>query len=580
MVMQRRLFFLMAVVLTFCSFGAQAQSLDEAIKKVDSEQYQQAIQDLNKLISADDKNPEYYYWKGKAQFESGAVEQAKNTFEQGIKAKGKYPFNHVGMGRVLISENNIEAANEVLERALDYNKKKYFDVRVIFAVADAYLEAGQVKDAEVLLYQAQQDYPDNPRSYIALGNLYMAKKTAKLALNQYENAIQKDPSYVPAYTHIGQMKIDRQEYDEGAEYLQKAIELDPAFAPSYKYMGELWFRAGRYEQARDNYKKYVELTQNDLRARLRYADFLFLSENYTDAISVLEEAAVDTTTSLMLRLLGMAHHKEGNLDKAQDYLDKYFDRIDPEYTIFADYEVYGRILLERGDVEQADAYFAKAVDKDYERVTLYEDLAKEFNTMAKAARKSDDTDEDAADEGDWDDATSKDLFAMEAHYRQLYLDNKPLKELRDYYFLGTSNYYAGQYDDAMTNFNEVTKLADTYVMGHIWAFRTAGKMDERAREQDSTAVSWIAKDPAQRIIDLLGDKDASGLKKTERSALLAAYQILAFYKFDPEGSGAYDCDASQFFIEEIHKIDPDYPYVKPIVDYCEAVEAQGASGNN
>jgi len=439
---------------------------------------------------------------------------------------------------------------------------------VQFTAAEAYLEAGKVKDAEVLLYQAQEDAPDNPKSYIALGNLYLAKKTSKLAENQFEQAIQKDPNFVPGYTHLGQLKIEKEEYDEGAKLLQKAIELDPTFAPSYKYMGELWFKARRYDQARDNYQKYVELTQNDLRAKLRYADFLFLSENYEDAIKVLSEAEKDTTTSLMLRLLGMSWYKLGDLDKAQSYMDRYFQRIDPQYTIFQDYEIYGRIMLEKGDRDKADEYFAKAIEKDYERVGLYETLAKEFNTKAKALRRS-------------DPDKAKELFAQEAHYRQLLLDNKAQKSLRDYYLLGTAQYFAEDYESALQSFEEVTNLKEDYLQGHTWAFRTAAKLDQLTKEADSTAISWKAKDPAQRIIELLGDKEPSELSKSERSVLLAAYQILAFYKFDPEGDGEYNCEAAKFFIDEIHKIDPDYSQVQGIVDYCEAIKNQGIqSGNN
>ncbi|GEM_PF-1290233 len=566
--MQRRLFTFLALVLMMVQFNAFAQSptLDEAKKMIENEQFAQAEKALNLLIETDRKNPEFYYWKGTAQIGAEAYEKAKETFAAGIKVRGKYPYNHVGMGRVLVYEGSDDQANEVLQKALTYNKGR--DIDVNFAVASAYLEANKIKDAEVLLYQAQESAPDNPKSYIALGDLYMAKKTSKLALNQYEQAILKDPSFVPGYTHIGQLKIEKEEYDEGAKYLHKAMELAPDFAPSYKYMGELWFRAGQYEQARDNYQKYVSLTQNDLGARLRYADFLFLSGNYAEVISELGKAEKDTVTSLMLRLTGMSHHQMGHLDKAQDYMDRYFKRIDPKYTIFQDYEVYGRIMLEKGNQTKADEYFAKAVEMDYERVTLYQDLAKEYNKEAKALRAS-------------DPQKAIETYLREAHYRTLFINNKPQKALGDYYRLGLAYYYGQEFQNALNNFNEVTKLKEDYLQGHMWAFRSANKIDQVVRDDTTTtASSWLSKDPAQRIIDLLGDKDAEELSKSEKAGLLAAYQVLAFYKFNPEGDDNYNCDAAKFFIEEIQKISPSYSSIQPIVEYCEAIKAQGQSGNN
>lgn len=563
--MQRRLLILLAFVLTFSQTNVFAQSLDEAKKLLGNEQYGQAVKMLNSLIQTDKKNPEFYYWKGVALFASEDFDRAKTTFAEGIKARGKYPYNHVGMARSFYKEENAELADASILKALQYNKGKDIDVQ--FAAAEAYLEAKKVKDAEVLLYQAQEDAPDNPKSYIALGNLYLAKKTGKLAENQFREAIEKDPGYVPGYTNLGQLLIDREEYDEGAKLLQKAIELEPNYAPSYKYMGELWFRARKYNEARDNYQKYVELTQNDLRARLRYADFLFLSDNYQEAIKELEKAKIDTTTSVMLRLLGLAYHKLGDNQKAQENLDLYFARIDPKYTIFQDYEAYGRILLEAGDQTKADEYFAKAVEKDYERVTLYEDLAKEFSAEAKTARQARDT------------ATYVPLYAQEVHYRKLFMESKAQVALSDYYRIGLAQYYGLEFKGALESFNEVTKLKDDYLQGHMMAFRAAGKEDTRIQTEDTTAVSWLAKDPAQRIVDLLGTKNPSELKNSEKSGLLAAYTILAFYKFNPNRDDEYNCDAAEFFLEEIEKVSPGYSQVAPIKEYCDAMKAQGA-GNN
>ena len=554
--MLKRLFVLVVCGLFVGSFQLSAQSLDEAKSLINEENYSEAVQVLNTLIGQEDDNPEFYYWKGTALFESGDFSGADNAFKAGIKAKNRYPYNHVGIARLLIKEGKSYEADEILtKKALYYDKGR--DVNVKFAVAAAYIEDKEFKKAEVFLLQGQSEAPDNPASYIALGDYYYQKDVAELALDQYMKAIDLAPEFVPGYTRVGQMKIESQEYDEGAKYLNKAIEIDPEFAPSYKYRGELWLKAKRFEQARDDYKKYVELAGNDLAARIRYASFLFLSENYTEAISELETLKQDTITNVMRRLTGMAYHKMGDQDKAKANMDDYFANIKPEYTIKDDYEAYGRIMLAQGNLEEADKNFDKMVSFDAENVSIYEKLASEFEALGKAARKAKDKE------------TALENYGKEAHYRELYLDNSVAKSLKLYYTTAKANFYSENYEKAEQYFDEVLNLKNDYTPPYQFLMQMAYKKDQAIKAADTSAVSWEVKGPAERVVATFGEKAPEELKKSERNLILTSYEILANYNFDPNGDANYNCGAAKPFIDKILAIDPEYARIKPLTDYCD-----------
>lgn len=553
-------------VLLASSLLAQVD-LTEVKRKIDNEIYSQAISDLNGFLAQEPKNPELHYWKGVSLFQSGAVEDAKAAFLAGIKAKGKYPYNHVGLGRVQFAEEDATMADESIKKALNYDKGK--DINVRFAAADAYLEGKKVKDAEVLLYQAQEDAPDNPQSYIMLGGLYEAKGTGVLALSQYEKAIQKDPNFVKGHTAIGELKIEGEEYDAGAASLRKAMEIDPNYAPAYRAMGELWFKARNYEKARDFYQKYVSLTQDDIAARLRYAQFLFLSENYSETISEFNNIQEDTINSVMRRLAGMAYYKTGDLASGKKWMDEYFANIDPKYTIFQDYETYGRIMLESGDRDKADEYFAKAIDKDFQKITLFETVAKEYKAEARKLR--------AEARKSKDEATSQKAIEAslnEAHFYTQYMDRVPQKSTKHFQTLGMAYYNAKSYENALENFNILSEMAPGNSTIARLQFAAAGNLDRAAKAENPDAISWIAKDPAQQIVEILGEKDPATMKKADLGALKAALTLLAYYKFDPEAKQENNCDAAEFFVKKGLELDPESPELKNIDEYCTAVKAQ------
>ena len=632
--MLRRLLILTTGVLLLGTYGAFAQDADwsPVENAIYNERYQEAITTARPMVETNLKDPYGYYLLGTALYETENYDDAQTAFEQGIDTKGRYALNHVGIARILNRQGKGTEAQEKLDKALYYDKGKNINVK--FAVAKAYLDAGKNKDAEVLLRQAQAEAPDNAVSYFMLGEYEFNREVWEFAMEQYAKAIEIDPSYIPAYTRIGEMKINEGNalkasneaeeeevnkkrialYKEGLDYLNKAIGENENYAPSYRVRANLLVKVKQVPQAVRDMKKYLELQKNDLKAELEYGSFLFLAEQYEDAIKQFN--AIDTTTGVKLRLLGMSHQQLGDLDKAQKYMDDYFILKKEEYRIADDYETYGRIMLDKGEFDKADENFEKVVQMKPEKASIWEDVAEEFRRQARAEeRKASEFKkargaivqkgrelakkrEEAVASGDnalanqiveqmaavkaeldenaaMTEAASSGmlpLYKKEAYYRGKVLEKAAPSDpkILSYHYKNSLALYKGAGTSASdlraadAAFTKCIDVKKDYLNPHLYRMQIASKL----AKIDTTGNQYL--DAATSIFEVYGAKDASSLDKRTTGILNSSSLILADYYFRLKGGENYDCEAARPYVQKVLALDPNNENAKAIDEYCKS----------
>ncbi len=620
--MLKRFWMLCAALLILAPLGLRAQAdLTDEIQLIRGEKFDEATAGLNDLLKEKQKNEdEIYYWLGLIDYQRESYASASENFRKALSADKKSPYALAGMARIAFLEERLADANEYLLEAL--NRLKGKDPQAHFAVAEAFLMGGpsEIGEAKKILYVAREDFPENPRSHILLADYYKAQGVPSLAIEEYEIAKKKAPEYVPSYASLAELKYEEgletgvgTTLQEGLNNANKAIELNPNFAPAYRIRGELWLLAKEYQRARDDLQKYVQLTDSDLGARIRYASFLFLSENYQEAIDEIAAIEQDTLTNVMLRLKSMSLNKLGNSEQAQQTMDTYFDRVKKEeYILWQDYDTYGDIMRTMGDLETADEYYAKAITKNSARSKKYEELAGSYRSAGRALDKEiraikkemvSDTkiannfiakgNEAVRSE---DAETAKAMFAkrdsllaeieaaqaeiaekqaaamaeyeLEAHYRQLALDMADPVELTHHYRLGMAHYNAENYKIADKVFIQASELKQDWETPYQYRMQCAYYLEQA----DTSSNEWLARDVAEDVIEVWGDKDPESLSKDAKQLVLVSYEVMANYNFNPTGEdGNYNCEDANPWIEKIYAIDPDYSRIQGLADYCESL---------
>ncbi len=519
------------------SFQVSAQ-WEQAKKLIEDEDFKKAKTILQPLLGT--KKPEVFYYMGLAHLEDGLetedpsakktdIEAAKNYFTQGIALKGgKYPYNHIGMGRYYIYNKNFIEAKKFFDTGLELSGGG--DVLVLVTIANGYLGATDAKlidEATRLLTKAQALDNKNPRIYTSLGDVWLKQNVFELALKNYKQATEFDPKFVQGHYKVGLLNLKEKKYNEGAAAFTKAIELDANFAPAYREMGELWFRAGKYEKAKENYKKYVEKTEGDLAAEVRYAQFLYLSKDHNECINQINSVLKDTTSIVLTRLLGYSLIETKQYQKGKDQLDAYFAKMNPEYFIAQDFESYGKALDSLNQDSLAVVNFEKALTMDKERTYLYAQISdcwmttKSYPKAAAALEKS---------------------IALK--------DN-----VKDRYYLARAYQKMEDIDKAEANFIKITEMKPDFLNAYTELSRIANK-------KDPEVTQGLAKPYYEKIIELT-EKEAAKYTKDR----IVAYQYLGFYYFDKK-----DNAKSLDYYKKVKELDPANKKAIEMIDYISKVE--------
>jgi tetratricopeptide (TPR) repeat protein len=116
-------------------------------------------------------------------------------------------------------------------------------------------------DQAIAEYQrASQLHPRLAQPYIDLGHLYRMRNRYKDAISYYEKATVVDPNSAYALDALGWWGYFKTgDYQRAAVVLQDATEADPTYGPAYGHLGLTYYILRNYEQAIPAYQRGLEL---------------------------------------------------------------------------------------------------------------------------------------------------------------------------------------------------------------------------------------------------------------------------------------------------------------------------------
>jgi tetratricopeptide (TPR) repeat protein len=389
------------------SLGLQAQDLQQAKQAVDAEQYQKAKTILKSIISADANKGENYYYLADIYLTLKETDSAKIYLNQGLQAKDNAHFNYIGLGQIALDENNVQQATENFNKAVENIKKR--DTEELIGVGRAYTNAENkdIKKAIEFLTRAIQADAKSAQAYLALGDAHQADKNVNDAYRAYRDALSLDKDLKRAKLRMAVITKNAKAFQEAANSFNEMAAAAPDYGPVYRELAETYYYWGVNEPAKykeytnkalEYYKKYMSLTDYSLNSRMRYADFLILTEDYTtleaEANKMKNE---DKINPRIYRYLGYAAFENKNYQESVDALTTFFEKgdkfISRDYLFLAK----GKLALSKKDgvitdmaqFEDALKELETAVEKDPsaggEFSSLGEELYKEklYDAAAK-----------------------------------------------------------------------------------------------------------------------------------------------------------------------------------------------------
>lgn len=472
---------------------ANAQSLDDAIQMYKYERYQSAKNILQNLSAS---NPLANYYLGLCELNDENIGTARNIFE-------KYPddaANMAGIARVLFTEKKVPEANAMLNKVVAKAKKKDMAPYKYAADAITYTDGGDPNMA-VEWYKKAMEIEKTGELYLGLGDVYRKiQGGGGSAMNNYEYAETYPNTKAMATLKMGNLWYAARNYDSALALYARTSSLDPKNPLPFNELANAYNKIAKYNKAKENIEKYLPLSDNTIDDQIRYANVLYLSKNYNEAIAKMNELInKGAEKPYMYRVIGFSQYELKQYKEAEISMNKFFSKQVLNKIIPLDYYYIGKILL-KDSTKRAQAFeqFEKGLQLD-----TVADKSSTIRTIAEAYFEA----EDYAGSAVW--------------YKKLAESNYPGKEDRDYWWAGYMSFYAADYINSEKMFIEYNKINPTEPLGVLWMAR----LNEKAKDKDYK--NGIASEYYTKWLGMIDVNDAQ-----KKKDLLKAYTYLAMVAYN------------------------------------------------
>jgi tetratricopeptide (TPR) repeat protein len=497
-----------------------AQSLTDARKAIDAEQYQKGKAILNTLTSSQATNPENFFYLGNLYLSTASInirpdyiDSAKVAFEKGISANAEYALNFVGLGAVDLAKKASPKAN--FDKAMSLTKKK--DHLTDLYIGRAYVNAPKpmIAEAMVHLNKAKLLNEKDALLFQVLGDAYRSEIKNSEAFSAFRTAFGLDNTFLRSKIELGKINKMAKAFEEAIAEFNSVIALDANYGPAYRELAETYYQwawtsqkeyEGRIKQALQYYEKYMDLTDRSLDSRLRHADFLYLAKDFKALEAEANEMAkLDKVNPRVLRYLAYSSFENGNFTSSAQALKDFIAKVEPTRLISQDFLYLGRAQMkDTTQFQEGLANIEKAVALDSTNAVVMSEIGQ---ALYKAKK-----------------------YIDAARAYEIAIKN-PDRALLDYYYLGMSYYFTyGSQNAANLNppkdllvkadtaFSFLVKRSPTTQAG--WQYR--GRINRLLDENDSQGLAVPYYETYVKLITI--DKPELAAKNTP--GLIEAYNYL------------------------------------------------------
>ena len=510
----------MTLGLVFLGSLVFAQSLTDARKAIDAEQYQKGKAILNTLTSSQATNPENFFYLGNLYLSTASInirpdyiDSAKAVFEKGISANAEYALNFVGLGAVDLANKANPKAN--FDKAIELTKKKDHLTDLYIGRAYVNLTKPMIAEAMVHLNKAKLLNEKDAQLFLVLGDAYRSEMKNSEAFSAYRTAFDLDKTFLRSKIELGKINKMSKAFEEAIAEFNSVIALDANYGPAYRELAETYYQwawtsqkeyEGRIKQALQSYEKYMDLTDRSLDSRLRHADFLYLAKDFKALEAEANEMAkLDKVNPRVLRYLAYSSFENGNFTSSAQALKDFIAKVEPTRLISQDFLYLGRAQMkDTTQFQEGMANIEKAVALDSTNAVVMSEIGQALYKGKK--------------------------YVDAARAYEIAIKN-PERALLDYYYLGMSYYFTyGSQNAAKLNppkdlllkadtaFSFLVKRSPTTQAG--WQYR--GRINRLLDENDSQGLAVPYYETYVKLVTV--DKPELAAKNTP--GLIEAYNYL------------------------------------------------------
>lgn len=429
-------------------------------------------------------------------------------------------------------KTNPEMAEEQADDLLKGKNKKNVDL--VLAIGRAYMEAGQLEQAEDYVKIAKKADSKSAAVSIFEGDIAVARKDPGTASQRYEEAIYFDPNCKEAYLKYADI-YKAANPGLATSKLEELRAIDPQAVEVDRKLAEIYYSANEFDKAAEAYSRFAEgdkATEKDL---VNYSFALFLNHDFEKSLAVANLGLQKNPQHAVFNRLRMYNFIDlKRYDEAKQAADSFFAACKTEDLTYLDYLYHGTLLDALKDYNNAVISLEKAYEMNKDRTEVLRQISSSYEGAEKY--------EEAID------AFNKYVATLPEEQKT---PDLTFELGRLYYAEGTTAdsviYTPEMKKEALLQadsaFAKLAELVPDNYLGNFWRARTNSVLDPETTE-------GLAKPYYEQVAAMLEEK-----AKTEpryNRTIIECYRYLGYYYLVTE-----DYEKSKEYWNKILTIDPE-----------------------
>lgn len=525
----------LTLVFLFVSIPAlYAQSNDTGKNFFYYQKYASAEQFFHQYLNQNPNDDEAWLWLIRSYLQQNKAGKATDTFSLAPVTISDRPNYLIAKGMLLLAGNKKDSASYYFKKAMEVSKSKNSSIPGLVAEAQLFSEHGDINYAIEVVTKALKKNKNDPWLYATLGRCYRQLHDGSNAYQALITATQKDGNYAAAFFELGKIFQTQKNTDMYLSFFTKAITADKNYAPAYY---ELYYHYlyTNPSQAMTYFKSYSLLADRSPQHDYSYTDLLYLTKNYTEAITnarrLLQQ---DTSLPRLYKLIAYSYTELQDTMQALSFMKKYFAKGQDSIFIAKDFEtaatLYASTSIDRKD--SAIIYYQKAVDATTDSSLLYN----YYTDLARLSKSIQD-------------------YGAQARWLGLYYQGNEKAGNVDLFNWGIAAYRSGDFTLADTVFATYTQKYPEQGFGYYWRAKSNAAID-------TAMETGLAIPHYRKLTEIL---NIDSLSATDKKWITEAYTYLAAY----ETNTLKNYDQAVGYFEKILAVDPENEIAKKYIGILE-----------
>ncbi|MCK5077408.1 MAG: tetratricopeptide repeat protein [Calditrichia bacterium] len=329
-----------SILLTGCSLP----EIESAKMYLSQDRYDEAVTIAKTATEKYPKNPEAWYYLGKAYHKKEMINEMVEVFDKclslsptatikteitNIKSR-EFGNSYNDAIKYFNAANKLDDADKQVKMREDVSKKlkiakickpDFYMTYILLGKTETQLGR---KDAGVkIIEEAAQIFAEKDTVLFNVGNYYLEQNDENKALGYYEKANKINPENSDVVLALSDIYMGKKEFDKAKSYLTILLEKNPDNVNIMFNVAALYYNLKEYNDAVKYFEQVVAIENDNKLFWEYYAQSLFNAEMFEKAASEISQAVeIITDSATLYEILSFAYTRTGDTAKAQEAAEK------------------------------------------------------------------------------------------------------------------------------------------------------------------------------------------------------------------------------------------------------------------